>query len=165
MRVLPLLIGCGVLGMTLGVFAAPPTKEVVIGPDSSVKLYKDNVFLAAPDKQFRPIAELLDAAEKGKLKGAGIQCATRVYKGVSSKDNPDYKGSHFIQGSYERDLLDGQEECVRAIQSKAREIGQAAGLLNSKTAWIKDSHVFDPRVYERAKKMVGAATTKKKEGK
>lgn len=159
MKSQPVTIILGVFLLAHNVSAAPPTKEIVIGPDSSVKVRKDNVFLAASDKQFRPIAEMLDAAEKNE----GSMCTTRVFKGMNSNSDAVFKNpNYFVQsGNYRRDMLESQDLCARRIRTGARDIGQAMGLLNEKTAWIKDQHIFDPRVYERAKKMVPKASSPK----
>lgn len=142
------------------------TGEVSIPRDSVVKQREKNFFLALADSQFKPFAEVLIT---GKYAKNG--CVSDVFFGGRGRYNTSGgPGVDTDPVQLRRDLKMNQDFCQRSIDSGIQEIGRETGIfklykLSHGAELAKGQHIFDPRVYERAKKMLGNATTKKKEGK
>lgn len=139
--------------------------EVTIPADSVVKQRDGkNFFLSLPDKLFKPYAELLITSEHS-------SCAKIVFFGNRGKYNT--MGGTFLplRAKDARELLlIEQRSCHSSLDGHAYRLLTDTGIaklykLTPASEMSKSGHIFDPRVYERAKKTIGVSTTKKKEGK
>lgn len=128
--------------------AAKPLDPSLRRPDSIVSEQKNNVFLKASDQQFRPVAEF--------MMNKNLRATEAVFVAVTVENVRHIKG-HVAWTDQE--YIFYREECVRELERDVRPIARASGILDKNKSAFQDKghHIFDPRVYERAKKMMGKA--------
>jgi hypothetical protein len=125
--------------------------------------------LLATDKQFRPVADFL--MHKGKqivntVNGNGVDCVRAVYVGISTKDVPELNtGSATFSDVYGpgSNIKRIQSECASGLPDAIKPVAEASGVLPKPKHVIdtKAAMVLDPRVYERARRMIPAAAKPK----